>query len=189
MTLQLIWRVLYYSWFLSEVLIVLVTYTRGGRGKLSDRGSMLLLWVVIAGSITASGWIDGKMPHNMLAGAHGLGIVAVTLLATGLALRWTAVITLGRAFSVNVAVHDDQCVHKTGLFRFVRHPSYMAMMIIFLAIGLATRNWYCLAIMMVLPFSALVYRMHVEEAALISAFGEEYLAYSRVTKRLVPFVY
>jgi protein-S-isoprenylcysteine O-methyltransferase Ste14 len=189
MTLQSVWRVLYYGWFLSEVLFVITTRTRRGDGKLSDRGSLLVLWVVITASITASGWIGAIAPHNMFRGARWLGIACVTLLAVGLIVRWTAVLTLGRSFSVNVAVHHDQRVHKTGLFRFVRHPSYLGMMIIFLAVGLAARNWYCLAIMMVLPFAALLYRIQVEEAALTDAFGEEYISYKKATKRLFPFVY
>jgi protein-S-isoprenylcysteine O-methyltransferase Ste14 len=39
------------------------------------------------------------------------------------------------------------------------------------------------------PGAALLYRIHVEERALRGAFGEEYVAYSRVTKRLVPGIY
>jgi protein-S-isoprenylcysteine O-methyltransferase Ste14 len=37
--------------------------------------------------------------------------------------------------------------------------------------------------------AALLYRIHVEEAALAEAFGEEYLAYRKATKCLVPGVY
>jgi protein-S-isoprenylcysteine O-methyltransferase Ste14 len=42
---------------------------------------------------------------------------------------------------------------------------------------------------MVPPFAALLYRIHVEEAALTGAFGEQYTDYSRTTKRLVPGIY
>ena len=189
MTLSLAWQILYYSWFISEVLIVIVTHTPRGKGKLSDRGSMLVLWVTITASITATGFIKGMLPSNMLMGAHWLKAVAVSILAIGLAIRWTAIITLGRSFSVNVAVHEDQHVLRTGLFRLVRHPSYLGMMIIFLAIGLSSRNWYGLLIMLLFPFAALLYRIHVEERALTDAFGEEYIDYSRSTRRLVPFIY
>jgi protein-S-isoprenylcysteine O-methyltransferase Ste14 len=36
---------------------------------------------------------------------------------------------------------------------------------------------------------ATLYRIRVEEAALSEHFGEEYLNYSRATRRLVPGVY
>ena len=61
--------------------------------------------------------------------------------------------------------------------------------LIFLAIGIYSRNWISLAIVVVLPTLALLYRIQVEEAALREAFGEEYVAYSRTTKRLVPGVF
>jgi protein-S-isoprenylcysteine O-methyltransferase Ste14 len=39
------------------------------------------------------------------------------------------------------------------------------------------------------PTVALLYRIRIEEAALREAFGEEYVAYSNTTKRLVPGLY
>ena len=63
------------------------------------------------------------------------------------------------------------------------------MMLIFLAIALRRQNWLSIVILVVPPFLALLYRMHVEEAALTSAFGEQYIDYSRTTKRLLPGIY
>jgi protein-S-isoprenylcysteine O-methyltransferase Ste14 len=100
-----------------------------------------------------------------------------------------AIFTLGRSFSANVAIHATQTVHKTGLFRFVRHPSYSGLVIIFAAVGLHTRNWMGLAIILIPTAIALLYRIHVEEAVLTQAFGQEYLDYSRCTKRLIPGIY
>lgn len=42
---------------------------------------------------------------------------------------------------------------------------------------------------MVFLAAALPYRMHVEEKALVEAFGLEYSTYSKETKRLVPGIY
>ena len=75
----------------------------------------------------------------------------------------------------NVAIHVTQTVHKTGLFRWMRHPSYSGMLLIFTAIGLSQRNWVSLAIMLVFPTAALLYRIHVEEMALTEGFGEDLL--------------
>ena len=63
------------------------------------------------------------------------------------------------------------------------------MLIIFLAIALADRNWISAALVLILPAAALLYRIHVEEAALRGAFGAQYADYSRTTKRLIPGVY
>jgi protein-S-isoprenylcysteine O-methyltransferase Ste14 len=150
---------------------------------------MLLLWIVIFASITASEWIRYTVPADIFGGAHWLRPFSVALLVAGLAIRWTAILTLGKSFSANVAIRESQTVHRTGLYRFVRHPSYLGLELIFLAIGLHAHNWISLLLAVVPTTLALFYRIHVEEIALREAFGEEYAAYSRETKRLVPGVF
>ncbi|MES2390542.1 MAG: isoprenylcysteine carboxylmethyltransferase family protein [Acidobacteriota bacterium] len=191
---QTVYWVLYGLWILSEVFIVLKTRTSRSKGNVQDRGSMALLWVVIFSSIGVANWFAATRPHNMfqssgLDGGQWLLPLSALVLAIGLAIRWTAIVTLGKAFSVNVAIHHDQKVLRTGIFRFVRHPSYTGLMIVFLAIGLHLRNWTALAFVILPPLAALLYRIHVEEAALNGAFGADYADYSRSTKRLIPFVY
>jgi len=63
------------------------------------------------------------------------------------------------------------------------------MEIIFVAAGLHTHNWISLAILLVFPTAAVLYRIQVEESALMGAFGGEYVDYMRTTKRLIPGVY
>jgi protein-S-isoprenylcysteine O-methyltransferase Ste14 len=184
-----LFNILFRTWIVSEVLILIVTRTRRGGGTVRDRGSLLLLWPTIVLSITAGMWIAGTYPHTMFGGAHWLVTVGLVLFVFGLAIRWTAIATLGKSFSANVAIHASQTVHKTGLFALVRHPSYSGMVLIFVAVGLITRNWISLGVIVIPPMAALLYRIHVEEAALVEAFGNEYVSYSRVTKRLIPGVY
>jgi protein-S-isoprenylcysteine O-methyltransferase Ste14 len=185
----MLYAVLYWAWIASEVTVVAVTWTKRGRGKVQDRGSMLILWVVIFASISVGTSLGDDAGWTMFGGAHWVRTLSVVVLAVGLAIRWTAIVTLGQSFSVNVAIHATQTVQKTGLFRLVRHPSYTGLMLVFAAIGIHTRNWLGLAIMLVPTGAALLYRIHVEERALHGAFGEEYAEYSRVTKRLIPGVY
>jgi protein-S-isoprenylcysteine O-methyltransferase Ste14 len=63
------------------------------------------------------------------------------------------------------------------------------MEVAFLAIGLNSRNWACLAFIFALPTLAILNRIHVEEIALHEAFGPEYAAYCEKTKRLIPGVF
>lgn len=189
MDVSTLWTWLYWGWVASEVLIAIATRTRHGRGKVSDRGTQLLLWIVIVASLTAAIWISYVVPAPMFGRAHGLRLIGLLILAAGLLVRWAAILNLGSAFSANVAIRDSQRVRTTGLYRFVRHPSYLGLVLIFLAIGIYSRNWLSLAIAVVPPTVALLYRIRVEEAALREAFGDEYIAYSRTTKRLIPGVY
>lgn len=184
-----LWTFLYWGWVASEVAILLVTRTRRSTGNVKDRGSLLLLWLTIAASITAAEWLRYTVSAGQLPPASWLWAASVILLATGLLIRWTAVITLGRSFSANVAIHGSQTVHQTGLFHFVRHPSYLGLLLIFLAIGVHSRNWISLLLIVVPTTAALLYRIHVEEHALREAFGAEYESYSQKTSRLIPGIY
>jgi len=184
-----LWTWLSWGWIVSEILIAVGTHTRQSGGKVRDRGSQLLLWIVIASSVTGCYWVRDSVPASILGGAHWLRPLSLMILAVGLLIRWTAVITLGKSFSANVAIRESQRVRRTGLYRLVRHPSYLGMLLILLAIGLHSRNWASLAVALIPTTLALCYRIHIEEAALHDAFGEEYAAYSRATKRLVPGIF
>ena len=189
MTLSLLWKLLLYGWLASEILIGVATRTKRSSGKVHDRGSMLILWVVIATSITASEGISEATEPTMFGGAHALKTAGVIVMLIALAIRWTAIWTLGKSFSSNVAILDSQQINRTGLYRFVRHPSYLGLLLVFLAAGLHSRNWLALVVAVVPTTAALLYRIHVEEAALLEAFGSDYRDYSKSTKRLLPGVY
>jgi protein-S-isoprenylcysteine O-methyltransferase Ste14 len=190
MLIAVAFKVLYGAWILTEILVLTVTRTRKGGGTISDRGSLRVLWITIMLSLTAGMWAGASIKAAaMRHPAAWLPWMIVCLMAVGLAIRWTAIYTLGKSFSANVAIHATQRLNRSGLFQFARHPSYTGLVLIFLAMGLSTFNWLGLAIIVVGPLTALVYRIHVEEAALTAAFGQEYVEYSRTTKRLMPGVY
>jgi protein-S-isoprenylcysteine O-methyltransferase Ste14 len=189
MTTSLLWQIFYWLWVATEVSVALITRTRRSSGEVRDQGSMLVLWVVIFLSITAGFSIAAATHPTIFGGAHWVYTASLVVMIVGLTIRWVSIFSLGRSFSVNVAIHATQTLHKTGLFRIVRHPSYSGLLLIFFALGLRTRNWLALAVMMIPTLAALLYRIHVEEAALSDAFGEQYLEYSRQTKRLIPGIY
>jgi protein-S-isoprenylcysteine O-methyltransferase Ste14 len=184
-----LWVILYWAWCGSEVLLAVVTRTGKQSGDVRDRGSMMLLWVVIFASIWTGSEYGYTHAQTMFGGGAWLPDASLGMMAIGLAIRWTSIASLGQAFSVNVAIRANQKLNRRGLFSIVRHPSYTGMMIIFAAIGMRTRNWIALAILVIPTFGALLYRMQVEEAALNQAFGVDYEEYSRTTKRLLPGVY
>jgi protein-S-isoprenylcysteine O-methyltransferase Ste14 len=123
---------------------------------------------------------------NMFAAASIAGVI---VLIGGLVVRCIAIVTLGKAFSANVAIKSAQTIQRTGIYAVLRHPSYSGLLLIFLGIGFHSRNWLGLAVAFLPTTAALLYRIRIEEAALSKTFGQEYLAYSRTTKRLVPGVY
>ena len=190
MTRSAIWQILYWAWVAGEIGILIFTRTRKSGGEVRDRGSLRILWLVIVVACTV-GIAYGEMHEaTMFGGARWVRVVALVLLAVALAIRWTAIVTLGRWFSANVAILDKQALQTGGIFSIVRHPSYSGLMLVFFAVALHTRNWVAFAIIFVPCATALLYRITVEESALRSAFGAAYEAYSHATpRRLIPGIY
>jgi len=188
-SVALLWRILYWLWVASEVIIGVATRTKHSTGQTRDRGSLILLWVVIFSSMTAGIWYSEIHPHNLFGSSPAVRPVALAILILGLAVRWTAIYTLGKSFSSNVAILDSQKLNRSGLYRFVRHPSYLGLLLIFLAVALHTRNWLSLTIILIPCTAVLLYRIHVEEAALRRAFGADYADYTKSTSRLLPGLY
>jgi len=183
---------LYWLWVAVEIYVVFTARIRRGGNSgvtVSDRGSLLVLWFVIGGSIGTGFWLGAVYSPTAIHVGHWLRVMADLLFATGLLIRITAIYTLGKSFTANVSIHATQKLNRSGLFHYVRHPSYTGMLLIFLALGLRMQNWLSLAIVLLLPFAALLYRIRVEEAALTVAFGEQYIDYTRTTKRLIPGIY
>ncbi|MCJ7452791.1 MAG: isoprenylcysteine carboxylmethyltransferase family protein [Steroidobacteraceae bacterium] len=161
----------------------------GAPSRETDRSSLRFLWLVILASIALAIVAAKTMPQfgsQLLAVGYSLGVLVFVL---GLALRWYAIVYLGRFFTVDVAIAEDHRVVDSGPYRVVRHPSYTGALLGFLGFGICLGNWLSLAVV-ILPIAlAFMRRIHVEEAALNAALGERYAAYARHTKRLVPWVY
>jgi protein-S-isoprenylcysteine O-methyltransferase len=177
---------------------VVLTVTRRGRSKTGtkqDKSTLGMLWVVIAVSIMAGVFVARSRSLRAvmwpfeLPQSDWIPALAVVLFALGLAVRWWAIVTLGRFFTVDVTVEKDHELVECGPFRWVRHPSYTGVLLAFVGWALTLRNWVAILVVLVPIFVAFVRRMNVEEQALTGALGGRYQDYMRRTKRLVPFIY
>lgn len=148
-----------------------------------------MIWLVIAVSIAAGFFVVGNWRAAALPNARAFAIAGAVLFAAGLVLRWWAIITLGRFFTVDVVIEKDHEVVERGPFRVVRHPSYTGVLLAFLGWALTLRNWAAMLVVLVPIFIAFLRRMNVEEEALRGALGEKYAEYMRRTKRLIPGLY
>jgi protein-S-isoprenylcysteine O-methyltransferase Ste14 len=114
--------------------------------------------------------------------------VGVALFAVGVALRLWPVFVLGNRFSGLVAIQPDHALVTCGIYRDIRHPSYLGLLISTLGWGLAFNSWVGVLLAAVL-LPPLIARIHAEERLLASQFGDEYAAYRSRTWRLIPGVY
>jgi protein-S-isoprenylcysteine O-methyltransferase len=180
---------------LSVILLVseigLAIAKRAGRdGARADRGSLALLWVVIALSVNAGFVLALNAPRLHWWGFEGpAAILGVLVFVAGLVLRWYSIVYLGRFFTVNVAIAKDHQLIDQGPYRRVRHPSYTGALLTFLGIGVCLANGAALAAILLPTFLVFRRRMNIEEQALLAGLGETYREYMARTWRLVPRLY
>jgi protein-S-isoprenylcysteine O-methyltransferase Ste14 len=115
--------------------------------------------------------------------------VGIVTMCLGAMLRYGSIYVLGEYFRTTVELGRDHKVVQTGPYRYIRHPSYSGMILFFIGYGLMAQNWLSLAAAVFFPTAALLYRIKIEEAALVEVIGAEYEEYRKRTKRLIPFLW
>jgi protein-S-isoprenylcysteine O-methyltransferase len=173
----------------SEVALALATRSRGNVARGADRGSLALLWITITLAVFASIQVLARGAARLPGPMPAWAAAGIAVLAAGLVVRWTAILTLRGAFTVDVAIARGQRLVEHGIYRALRHPAYSGSLLAFLGMGLAYGDWLAGLVLFLPILAAFSYRIRVEERALRAAFGEDYDRYARRTKRLVPFVY
>ncbi len=174
---------------LPNLVLVLFTTGYGPHARASGESPWFIasanaaanLGVAAAVLCDAHGWL--RLPGGDA--WRGPGLV---VLALGTALRVLTMLSLGRLFSLRVSVEPDHRLVTSGFYRWVRHPSYTAVIVLCLGIGgvFASGLWMALVPFMVF---GLVRRMATEERFLLEHFGDEYRRYMARTSRLIPGVY
>ena len=113
--------------------------------------------------------------------------IATVIMVFGYLLFIVAMVQNSFASRV-VEIQDRQRVVDSGMYSVVRHPMYLAAIIMYMACPLVLGSYYALLPNILLPV-LLVYRLLNEEKVLRSGL-EGYEEYSkRVRYRLVPFVW
>jgi len=181
-------QLLFMLYGISEVGLGVFKRAKGGT-KVTDRGTLGMLWTVLITAIFCAIFIAKAWPHYQVALSGAVYDVAVLLFLCGIVLRWWAIIHLGRFFTVNVAISADHRIVDDGPYTYLRHPSYTGALLAFIGLGMMLFNWLAAVVLIVPILFAFLWRIAIEEQALLAAFGADYVAYQRRTKRLVPFLY
>ena len=172
----------------SEIVLAMVKRSRSDSMRGGDKGSLVLFWVCIAAgvimAIAARSVFHASLPWPRSISAA----VALCLLVGGLALRWVSILTLGRFFTVDVAIQPDHTIVQHGPYRLVRHPSYTGLILAFLGLGLAYHSWLSLVLLLLPIGFATAYRVAREEAALHASLGPAYAESCERTRRFIPWL-
>ena len=137
------------------------------------------------------GWLDASVLHWTTLGAElrGLQWVGVVLTLVGFGLRLATRYTMGLHFSGYVQTTQGHRLITTGLFARVRHPIYLATLLLYVGIPLGFGSLGALGIGLLVGVPALWRRISIEERSLAVWFGEEFTEYRQRSHRLFPFVW
>ncbi|WP_312346284.1 methyltransferase family protein [Chryseobacterium binzhouense] len=160
----------------------------GEKDQKKDQSTLNILWVVILPSVFCAVLIS-KTTYFPIKNQYLTLYIGEFFILTGIFFRWIIIRSLGKYFTVDVSIKEDHKIKQEGFYKYIRHPSYTFALLTFLGLGIFLNNWISLFLAFVPTFIAFLYRIKIEEKALIEKFGEEYIHYKKKTKMLIPFVY
>ena len=148
------------------------------KGVQSLAGLVFMAGFVLAGLDFRFSWSDMPLPVVIAASV-------IFLIGYGL---YAEVMRENAYLSRTVKVEEGQTVISTGLYGIVRHPMYLASVLMFLSIPLVMGSWYAL-----IPFAFYPLLMVVrilDEEKLLTAELSGYEEYKRKVKyRMIPFIW
>lgn len=152
-----------------------------------------LVWVVLVLSLAAdlviAVWVQSDvfriefLQATPAVSAASLAVGAVLLLV-GCLLGYQSHEEFKRAMSAGGSIDH---VIQDGLYRLVRHPFYLSLIVISISLALLLRSLLLLAASVVVTI-LLIAEARSEETALAGRFGQEYLDYQRRTGMFLPRV-
>ena len=148
------------------------------QGVVKLSGLMFIAGFVVAGLDFRFGW--SLMPQTVTIAAAVLFLLAYALYAE--VMRENAYL------SRTIRVEEGQTVVDTGLYGIVRHPMYMATLLLFLVMPLVLGSWWAL-----IPFAfypAIIISRLKDEEELLTRELAGYEAYKKKVKyRILPFIW
>ena len=116
-------------------------------------------------------------------------VAGCACLVAGLWLFHRSHTDLGTNWSVTLEVRDQHRLVTGGVYRRIRHPMYTSLLLYSVGQALVLPNWVAGPSYLVTFLTLFVFRVVPEERMMREQFGDEYLAYARRTKRLLPGVW
>ncbi len=115
-------------------------------------------------------------------------LYGILLEASGLLLGFAAIFTMKIGnFSVAPLPHPGGKLVTSGVYRFIRHPMYLAQWLVILGLVIDYFSWIRFGFLLLLGIT-LVFKLRFEEKQLRIQFPA-YSAYQKRSWRLLPFVY
>jgi len=183
MSFYRLWFILLYALGFAVFLMELIRFRRRDPDLTRQVGLMppppaLLNWlVVLAILVTRIGKTGWEWPV--------VRWIGVALSLYGLVVAPWAARTMGGNFVPGAGIIQDHGLVTNGPFRWVRHPTYSAVLALWLGASLGTLDWLLL-VLWPLVVVVILRQARIEEDLMRAEFGVEYEAYAERTGAIVP---
>ena len=117
-----------------------------------------------------------------------MNVVGALIFIIGLVITVNAQMTLKRNYSGTLRIREGHQLITHGIYKYVRHPVYTGTLLRTFAIPIYTTSLLGFLFALV-GIPLFIYRIGVEEQMLIEEFSDEYLEYTKATRKLFPYVY
>ncbi len=179
-------------------IIVMLTGRFLAQGQRSIKQSLSSQWRGIVNDPTAlfSGLMmsiaigmavmEFTLQHNNALPLH-TALVGVTILMVGWGVAYFANREIGENWSPTIEKTEKQKLVTSGIYGIVRHPLYLSGLLILVGTNVYFSNrwaWLVTTLMLIV----ILFRIPIEEKHLKERFSEEYIAYKRRTKAILPWI-
>ncbi len=156
--------------------------------KEKDKFSILLILMAASVSIVSANleWANNYPAYE---GNIVVTIIGFFMILLGIIIRLWAIRTLGKFFTATVVLQQKQTLITTGPYRIVRHPSYLGAFLSIVGCAVFLNAYTSIVVAAVLMCASYIVRIHAEEKALAQYFGNDYLQFSKNTRRLFPLIW
>jgi len=152
-----------------------------------DRAFVVLASLVFVLVLLVSLW-EFVTVQGMVFRLNAFSVTGLVLFVVGVSIRLVGKRTLGKYYSYGLRVLPDHKLVTGGIYKYVRHPISLAVLVYDPGIPLIFSSLYGFLITLALV-PLVLYRIKVEERMLIQKFGDEYHDYMKRTKKIIPFLY
>ncbi len=188
-----------YNWLIIALWLALVAYWAvSAVGVKRNIGGVSILWreiglrlgVLVLVLLALRSSIFSNALRNARAYAVNtstlMGLIGVVFCALGVGLAVLARVRLGRNWGMPMSRKERPELVTTGPYAFVRHPIYTGMLLALLGSTIGQSIFWLLPL--ILCGAYFLYSAQREEKFMIEQFPQQYPAYMRRTKMLLPFV-
>jgi protein-S-isoprenylcysteine O-methyltransferase Ste14 len=175
------------SWTGSELWISIREW--GTLNTEQDRHTKTVIAACMAAALVIGVWGPRPPQYTIFWARNLMTVLGSLTILLGVTWRVFSVLALGNYFRTTVMVQKGQKVVQTGPYKYIRHPSYLGILISVSGLGIAEDNWFTMLLMIAVVFYGLRKRILVEEEVLERELGTKYAEYKRRTKRLIPGLY